>query len=315
MPLRTWIIAASIGLICTSSGWGQEQPAAEDEPRQEDSASDADRSPQEADPNPLKTVRALEDIEAAIRQLKADVDEKEANRARESATRDLRAQEGMAWWAKLMFYATAATVILTAFALWAIVRTLHHTQLAAISTEGMLREAEKTTAASMGMFRSERAWMLFGSTMSRPTGPSQDVVEGILFSIQFRNYGRTPAKNATVGSMVSYSLKDVKEYVDGFWEGTLDPSEGSIVAPQQTLGAQYRRVPIQDIAKMYTGEIEHIFVCGVSKYYDTFGNLRLSSVIRQGRPITEFETLCKFPYNPNEYWVFSVPYSEGDKCT
>ncbi len=167
MSKSRWVIAVAFGLIATL-GAAQNQPAPENQPSQNESPTDRqdERGADQAQPVDITTV--LERIESAIRDLKAEVDEVEQNRQRDASQRDLDAQEGMAWWAELMFYAASASVLLTAIALWAIIRTLHQTRRAAEASEGMLAEARATTDAankslaanSETTFNQLRPWVL-----------------------------------------------------------------------------------------------------------------------------------------------------------
>lgn len=61
---------------------------------------------------------------------------------------DLQAQQDMAFWAMLMFFATVATVIISGFALLLLKRTLDATATAAEHAETMASEAQKATKAA-----------------------------------------------------------------------------------------------------------------------------------------------------------------------
>ncbi|PIL14304.1 hypothetical protein P775_26735 [Puniceibacterium antarcticum] len=147
MSISRWIIAIAFGLIACL-GAAQEQPTPKDQPGQSESATNAGDGGQENQYKTIELTSALDRIEAAIRDLIAEEDKIEQERAREQASRDLNAQEGMAWWAELMFYATAATVALTFVALFAIIRTLFHTKRAADAAHDMVDEARATTTAA-----------------------------------------------------------------------------------------------------------------------------------------------------------------------
>lgn len=144
-----WIIAVAFGLVATL-GAAQDQPATENQPSQNETSADGQGNRDEDQAQPVDLTPALESIESAIRDLESEVDEVEQNLQREANQRELEAQEGMAHWTELMFYAAFASTFLTALALWAIVRTLHQTRRAADYTEGMLKEAEKATKGTFG---------------------------------------------------------------------------------------------------------------------------------------------------------------------
>ena len=111
------------------------------------------------------------------------------------------AQEGMAWWAELMFYATAATVLLTFAALGAIIRTLHHTKRAADYTEHMLAEAKATTnearTANEIMRAEQRPWIVIGLEYLGNTGVTDRQASAKL-RFKATNVGKTPALNCKI---------------------------------------------------------------------------------------------------------------------
>jgi hypothetical protein len=192
-----WITAVAFGLILSvSSAWPQ--TASEDQPRQEESASDTNSGGERQNYQPIDLSPALKNIEAAIRDLITDEDKIEAQHRQDTENRDLKAQEGMAWWAELMFYAAAASVILTLAALYAIIRTLHHTRRAADYTQGMLIEAKSTTNAAQETVAITRR---VGFTQTRPYVGFADMIgklsdDGrIVVWAQLRNFGNTPAIN------------------------------------------------------------------------------------------------------------------------
>lgn len=151
---------------------------------------------------------ALKNIEAAIRDLIAEEDKIAAEDQDRREERDLNAQEGMAKWAELMFYATAATVLLTLAALFAIVRTLHHTKRAADFAEGMLIEARATTKAARDTITVTReigakqvrpyisysGFSFDGIKVFRDGREDFDSVGNFIFDITIRNSGQSPAK-------------------------------------------------------------------------------------------------------------------------
>lgn len=96
--------AALFVLVVCGLASAQVQPATENQPGQEEGAPDTPRRSPDQQPNSLDVQTALQSIETAIRDLKSEVDEVEEKRAQEQATRELSAQEAMAWWAELMFY-------------------------------------------------------------------------------------------------------------------------------------------------------------------------------------------------------------------
>lgn len=156
----------------------------------------------------------LESIEAAIRDLKADVGEAEEEQTRRQVRRDLEAQEGMVWWAELMFYATAATVLLTGIALVAIIRTLHHTRRAAESAEGMLVEARGTTIAAKDSVKETRdigeaQVRAYISVVPESSGPGFVEGDRLTFMVRAQNTGATPARKMKVFRVLSFDKENL----------------------------------------------------------------------------------------------------------
>ena len=164
-------------------------------------------------PPPEQLTPALRQIESTIRELVNQQRAAQEKGPAQHEIKDLKAQDDMALWAKLMFFATMVAVGLTGFGVWLIKRTLDETSVAAKHTEGMLKEAKKTTEAGIdavvAMRRSERAYV----TMShKPPGLDLTAQLGYAgFTIKIKNYGRTPA-----------TVKDVLLQFD--WFGVANPA-------------------------------------------------------------------------------------------
>ena len=103
----------------------------------------------EKEPTPEKLSPSLDKIEAAIRDLIAQERAAQGQGPKDEEIRDLKAQEGMALWAKAMFWATVAAVILTFAGIVLIWRTLIHTRHAAEAARDMVTEGVKTTSAAI----------------------------------------------------------------------------------------------------------------------------------------------------------------------
>ena len=100
-------------------------------------ASDASRKQEQ----PPDYSRALQQIESAIRDLVAKEDKQEGQRQEEREVADLEAQQHMALWAMLMFFASTASVVVTVVGVVLIWRTLHHTRRAADYAKDMVDES------------------------------------------------------------------------------------------------------------------------------------------------------------------------------
>ncbi len=201
MSSRYWIAAFAFGLTFSGAA-AQNQPTTEDQPRQEESVSNGQDSAESQQPEAIDTTPALQGIEAAIRDLKAEIDEVEQERQRENDRRDLDAQEGMAIWAERMFYVTLATVFLTLAALITIIRTLHHTKLAAKSAADMVPHARDSAAAAMdaakAAFDANATMQRVGELETRAylviENPRLIYSEyGAAVELDIRNVGRSPA--------------------------------------------------------------------------------------------------------------------------
>lgn len=211
MPRSHWIIAVAFGLTVFSPAFGQneDEPIVENEPA---SSSEQDEDGNGSDDNggdeqsfTFDLVPSLGGIESAIRDLKAEEGEAEREQQQRNESRDLQAQEGMAFWAMWMFWAAFGTVVLTAIALWAIIRTLHHTKIAAQYTGDMLEQARRATVAAedavvvtkqMGIMQTRAYISILGATLHEGIGSYR-------VDILIKNVGNSPAKDVTVFFRVS----------------------------------------------------------------------------------------------------------------
>lgn len=209
---RHWIVALAFGIGIATTAWTQESSkiATQGQPsiqRENEKGVGVGQDGLENEKvEAIDPIPALDRIESAIRDLKADVNDSEKKQEKEQRRRDLEAQEGMVLWAKWMFYATFATVIITFFALIAIVRTLHHTKRAADAADGMLNEAKDTTQAARDQLR-------LADALSRiENAPYFNFVRGVYRPVNgvpkamiiLKNEGASPAKIAWVKSASFY---------------------------------------------------------------------------------------------------------------
>ena len=151
-------------------------------------------------PPPEQLTPTLHQIESAIRELVNQQRAAQEKGPTQHEIKDLKAQDDMAFWAKLMFFATMVAVGLTGFGIWLIKRTLDETKVAAKHTEGMLEEAKKTTEAAHAAIqatdknaeRQLRAYVHISNAEVVTIGPAsnQEVV------LVIKNYGQTPSSHA-----------------------------------------------------------------------------------------------------------------------
>jgi hypothetical protein len=201
MSFRNWVYVFAItGLTLSLSGQAWSQSAIEGEPRQEESTADVQQDSQEKQKLTGDLIPALNDIESAIRDLIAEEDKiaSEAQRSREK--RGLYAQEAMAEWAKWMFFATLATVLLTFVALVYIRRTL-------LETKDAVRAADETVVATREIGQAQvRAYLSFEIDEAEFRAPAlapddiSDPLPNITASLHgsITNSGQSPASEVSI---------------------------------------------------------------------------------------------------------------------
>ena len=214
MSKRSWIIAVVFGLALLAE-YALAQATAEDQPSEEESATNSGDSGESQDAKPVDITLALNNIKSALRELLAADDQRQAEERQQRESRDLEAQESMARSAELMFYATTATVLLTALALWAIVRTLHHTRRAADSADGMLTEARAATVAAQESLAVNqqvgqaqvRAYIAVRDVRIQSASAKDDIGIDVWFDL--KNNGQTPAMEVRA-FLISHSPSESK---------------------------------------------------------------------------------------------------------
>ncbi len=172
----------------------KDQPVSQGQKTPDEKGAEAES--QKNTPPPEQLTPALRQIETAIRELVNQQRAAQEKGPAQHEIKDLKAQDDMAFWAQLMFFATMVAVGLTGAGIWLIKRTLDETKVAAKHTEGMLKEAKQTTEAAHAAIqatdknaeRQLRAYV-------HPSGPKLTMHEDGKFSIflRFKNFGQTPA--------------------------------------------------------------------------------------------------------------------------
>ena len=208
MPNRHRLPYAALGgflavILGVSLALAQEKkpPVLKDQPvpesGQHTGKGEATDQAQKKEPAPEKLSPSLNQIESAIRDLIAQQRAAQGQGPKDNEIRDLKAQEGMALWAKRMFWATLAAVALTMAGIFLIWRTLRYTKEAASHTRGMLDEAVKTTKAAHAAIqatdknaeRQLRAYVHLSNAEVVTIGPVSN--KEVLLVI--KNYGQTPS--------------------------------------------------------------------------------------------------------------------------
>jgi len=141
---------------------------------------------------------ALDKIETAIRDFITQQNATQNQGPEDNEISDLEAQKDMAFWAKLMFWTSAAMVIITSIGIALIYGTL-------IQTGRMLTEAEKTTAAALAnveVTKDTAKRQLRAYITAEPMVERVRSGEKVRMTINATNYGQTPARNVRIRTAV-----------------------------------------------------------------------------------------------------------------
>lgn len=270
-----FITVVGLGYPINDGPYAQERPA------------DARKQQLKQDPVDLVPLQhAINRITRAIEALKENPDsEVEQKRAED----DLGAQKEMALWAFWMFIAASVGVALTAAGIILIWRTLVHTARAAVHTEGMLREAEKTTSAANAAIAtanesSERQLRAYVQAQA-PTIIDFTVGKAPLIKYWASNTGQTPARRFRHKTGWCF-VEDPDTFpVRGIFPFNLKGSVIEIGGGDRS--QQYTFLPTvrQDIFDAVRNGGKCILFFGVISYRDIFGRNRRSVFrycLRQG---------------------------------
>ncbi len=176
---------------------------------QNTSKENGDKGGQKEDAPAEKLSPVLNKIESAIRDLITQQNTPQSQPPKNNEIRDLEAQEGMALWAKLMFWTSTIMAFITFGGVILIYRTL-------VQTGKMLAEAEKATAAALTTVEITRET---SKRQLRAYIAAEAIVENVRseekvrMAIKANNYGQTPARNVRVRTAVfvrslPFSLED-----------------------------------------------------------------------------------------------------------
>ena len=251
-------------------------------------------------PPPEQLTPALRQIESAIRELVNQQRAAQEKGPAQHEIKDLEAQDDMALWAKLMFFATMVAVGLTGAGIWLIKRTLDETKVAAKHTEGMLKEAKQTTEAAhvaiqatdKNAERQLRAYVQVEDIQLElppavPVGGRKYVIV-----INIKNSGQTPAKDHRVRCQYFFA----KEYESSrFGPISCLPESGpSPISPQGTSAATM--VPDQTGKdwQNFTNGNTSLFVYGQITYQDAFENKWETTF----RMVKDYDTVKAFSILP-----------------
>ena len=285
-------------------------PVLESQPKtesgQQAGKSEATDQGQKKKPAAEKLSPSLNRIESAIRDLIAQQRAAQGKGPEQHEISDLKAQEGMAFWAKTMFWATVAAVVITFIGILLIKRTLEETKRAAIAAEGMLDEAKETTKAAQAAIeatsktaeRQLRAYVQVENIQLELPPAAQVGGRKFVIVINIKNSGQTPAKDHRVRGKYFFA----KEYESSrFGPFSCMPETGPApISPQGTSAVTI--VPDQTGKdwQNFTNGNTRLFVYGQITYQDAFEN--------------KWETTFRMVKDYDIVKAFSV-LPEGNECT
>jgi hypothetical protein len=111
---------------------------------------------------------------------------------------DLQAQQDMAHWARLMYYATAVTAVLTAAGIVLLGFTLYFTKRAAVAGDEMVVQAKKTTDFTMRAYLVAKAGMAARLVRQSAAFRYDDTEQTFVLALRFDNVGQYPALGITM---------------------------------------------------------------------------------------------------------------------
>ncbi|WP_374406270.1 hypothetical protein [Pelagerythrobacter sp.] len=155
--------------------------------------------------SPLVTVQTSDAADAALTTI---------NQAEQFAQANLQAQQDMVWWAMLMFFATIATVVITAIGVWFVKRTLDATLSAVEDTEKAANAAiEANAIARETSVKQMRAYVGVASTRNERGQCAWSAQSNLLMKMTVTNFGATPAKFLTskIRSAIASSVPDLDD--------------------------------------------------------------------------------------------------------
>jgi hypothetical protein len=221
-------------------------------------------------------------IEAATSDLIAEENAQQRERQEQREIADLQAQQDMALWAERMFWASIATVALTAVGLVLILRTLHYV---ARATRAVIKAAED---AERGVRATARAVEITEDTAKRQlrayVGTSRvyfgdfNPARPISVIVEIQNFGQTPAydyqptlwlevrPHPEVGA--AFSTNEVA-LTDG--TESLMPGNKSIVI------CKFDHPRIAELITAIERDLCALYLLGTIRYRDIFGNDRYTN--------------------------------------
>lgn len=278
MSQRDWLfILAAIGLALAAIA--NAQPVGRDGAHQAAPNQGQAEPSNKPDPAPRFTIQDA--LDRVARAMEAANNQPKSADEREQAERDLAAQEGMAKWAKYMFWAAVASVALTAAGVFLIWQTLIYTRTAAIAAKDAVTEAkEATKAAILGAEAAERtvaetrrigdaqvkSYILINEAALNWDGPNPHIM------MVCKNTGQTPAPFFDVGASVKTA--PLKGYADwGIIERDFEFQTWSGLGGNDELTIRYTPKNLHVYANIQHDIDAYLVITGVVRYGDVFGDI------------------------------------------
>jgi hypothetical protein len=177
---------------------------------------------------------------------------------------DLEAQQDMAFWAALMFFASCTGVVITGIGVYFVKHTLDETRKATVAAIGAAEAAEHS--ADSYKF-SERAWIASGKvrvTSSFP--PPAKKLTGVAFAITWENTGRTPA----VGCKLWSDIRVVPRTAEPLpFEKKGEPTGSAPIGPGQVFDSGNHVIDAATAFALVDGQCR-ILLWGRVEYSDIF---------------------------------------------
>jgi len=266
---------------------GQPVPEAGQQQRAQDRKDDT--APKDKGTSEL--LSAIQGIEAAIRSHVAKEDKGESKRKEQREIDDLKAQQDMASWAKWMFWAAVASLVLTAVGVYLIYRTLGYTRDAAKAAADAVEEARKATAAAEETNNTvaRNSYLELRAYVSVvPAGINELISTQLAMGhVDVRNVGKLPAREVSVH--VRMRIHDREAALDPREDDFPIPEDRQIKAIDRTIqpGAEMTQ-GCQEEDLLFVGHLlqardKYVYVWGVVYYSD--GQQRRHTKFRHRYPI------------------------------
>jgi hypothetical protein len=270
---------AAIGIVLAGAVHGQ--PVGDDPGSQTRSDKAQDKPKTDQLPSVLEAIQ--HEIERFTRALEANVDKPKPPEEEDRAKRDLAAQEGMAYWAKWMFWAALASIILTTAGIFLIWRTLIYTRRAAIAAaEAVVEAKDATKAAILGAKAAQDAVAVASDTAERQLRAYITIESGgivlrssengfvISATARLKNTGQTPGYDLRTSATVTVERRNTdKPFSAPHNKGETGDSSSIVGASQDANVDRSKAISTAELEEIRRGQ-KAIFFWGRADYRDAF---------------------------------------------